>query len=72
MVIWMNLICNPSALRGWASKGLLPPSEVAGSDGAPTEGEQEGESPAFRAGKGQRFPACEPRKGHSERSEARG
>jgi hypothetical protein len=34
------------------------------SGGAPIEGKQEGESPAFRAGKGQAFPACEPRKGH--------
>jgi hypothetical protein len=34
------------------------------SSGGPIEGKQEGESPAFRAGKGQAFPACEPRKGH--------
>jgi hypothetical protein len=34
------------------------------SSGGPLEGKQEGESPAFRAGKGQEFPACEPRKGH--------
>jgi len=32
--------------------------------GVPAEGKQEGESPAFRAGKGQEFPACESRKGH--------
>jgi len=29
---------------------------LAGEVGAPFEGEQEGESPAFRAGKGQGFP----------------
>jgi hypothetical protein len=34
------------------------------SSGGPIEGKQEGESPAFRAGEGQAFPACEPRKGH--------
>jgi hypothetical protein len=34
------------------------------SSGGPIEGKQEGESPAFRAGKGRKFPACEPRKGH--------
>ena len=34
------------------------------SSGGPIEGKQEGETPAFRAGKGQEFPACEPRKGH--------
>jgi hypothetical protein len=39
-------------------------NEFGGSGGAPTEGEQGGESPAFRAGKGQVFPHCEPRKGH--------
>jgi hypothetical protein len=56
----------------WASEGPLSPSEIAGSGGVPTEAEQEGESPAFRAGKGQVFPICEPRKGHRESSEARG
>jgi hypothetical protein len=34
------------------------------SSGGPLEGNQEEESPAFRAGKGQEFSACEPRKGH--------
>ena len=34
------------------------------SSGGPIEGKQEGESPAFRAAKGQEFPACEPREGH--------
>jgi len=34
------------------------------SSGGPIEGKQERESPAFRAGKGQEFPTCEPRKGH--------
>ena len=34
------------------------------SSGGPIEGKQEGESPAFRAGKGHKFPTCEPRKGH--------
>jgi hypothetical protein len=36
------------------------------------EGEQEGESPAFRAGKGQTFLTCEPREGHRESIEAKG
>ena len=35
------------------------------SSGGPLEGKQEGGPPvADRAGKGQEFPACEPRKGH--------
>ena len=35
------------------------------SSGEPVEGKQEGGPPlADRAGKGQEFPACEPRKGH--------
>ena len=38
----------------------------------PPEGEQEGESPAFRAGKGQAFLACEPREGHRESMGAKG
>jgi hypothetical protein len=50
----------------------MSPSEIAGSGGVPTEVKQEGESPAFRAGKGQVFPTCNPRKGHRESSEARG
>jgi hypothetical protein len=50
----------------------LSPSEIAGSGGVPTEGEQKGESPALRAEKGQAFPICEHRKGHRESSEARG
>ncbi|UCG63871.1 MAG: hypothetical protein JSW12_14540 [Deltaproteobacteria bacterium] len=36
------------------------------------EGEQEGESPAFRAGKGQAFLTCEPREGHRESIGAKG
>jgi len=36
------------------------------------EGEQEGENPAFRAGKGQTFPTCEPREGHRESIGAKG
>ena len=32
--------------------------------GGPIEGEQEGESGAFRAPKGEEFPTCEPRMGH--------
>ena len=36
------------------------------------EGEQEGESPAFRAGKGQAFPTCERREGHRESIGAQG
>jgi len=36
------------------------------------EGEREGENPAFRAGKGQAFPTCEPRKGHRESIGAKG
>jgi hypothetical protein len=39
--------------------GPFAPSEIAGSGGVPTEVKQEGESPAFRAGKGQVFPTCE-------------
>ena len=42
------------------------------SSGGPIEGKQEGESPAFRAGKGRKFPACEPRKGHCGSVGARG
>ncbi len=38
----------------------------------PIEGEQEGENPAFRAGKGQVFPACEPREGQRESKGAKG
>jgi hypothetical protein len=40
--------------------------------GYPPEGEQEGESPAFRAGKGQVFLTCEPREGHRESIGAKG
>ena len=47
-------------------------SDIRGSGGAPPEGEQEGESPAFRAGKGQAFPTCEPREGHRESIGAKG
>ena len=36
------------------------------------EGEQEGENPAFRAGKGQEFLTCEPREGHRESMGAKG
>ncbi len=39
-------------------------SDISGSGGAAIEREQEGESLAFRAGKGQVFPTCEPRLGH--------
>jgi hypothetical protein len=52
--------------------GPLVPERNCWSGGVPTEGEQKGESPAFRAGKGQAFPIFEPRKGHRESSEARG
>jgi hypothetical protein len=34
--------------------------DVCGSVGVPIAGEQEGENPAFRAGKGRAFPTCEP------------
>jgi hypothetical protein len=47
-------------------------SDICGSGGAPLEGEQEGESPAFRAGKGQAFLTCEPREGHRESVGAKG
>ena len=47
-------------------------SDIRGSGGAPPEGEQEGESPAFRAGKGQAFLTCEPREGHRESIGAKG
>ncbi len=40
--------------------------------GVPIEGEQEGEGQPFRGWKGQVFPACEPRKGHFESTEAKG
>ncbi len=40
---------------------LLFLSDVSGSGGVPIDGEQEGEGPAFRAGKGQAFPTGEPR-----------
>jgi hypothetical protein len=36
------------------------------------EGEQEGESPSFRAGKGQEFLTCESREGHRESIGAKG
>jgi len=36
------------------------------------ESEQEGESPAFRAGKGQALLTCEPREGHRESMGAKG
>ncbi len=32
--------------------------DVCGTVGGPIEGEQKGENPAFRAGKGQEFPTC--------------
>jgi len=38
----------------------------------PIEGEQEGENSAFRAGKGQVFPACEPQGGQRESKGAKG
>ncbi len=47
-------------------------SDISGSGGASIEGEQEGESPAFRAGKEQVFPTCEPRLGHRESVGAKG
>jgi hypothetical protein len=47
-------------------------SDIRGSGGAPPEGEQEGESPAFRAGKGQAFLTREPREGHRESIGAKG
>jgi len=37
---------------------------LAGEVGHPSRVSRKGESPAFRAGKGQGFPTCEPRKGH--------
>ena len=40
----------------WASEDPLSLSEIDGSGGVPTDVKQEGESPAFRAGKGQVFP----------------
>jgi hypothetical protein len=46
-------------------------NEFGGSGGAPTEGEQGGESPPFRAGKGQVFPPWEPREGHREALEVK-
>ncbi len=46
--------------------------DVCGSVGGPIEGEQEGENPAFRAGKGQEFPTCEPREGQRESKGAKG
>jgi hypothetical protein len=48
----------PSVTGG---ESRVPERLVPVSGGAPNEGSQEGESPAFRAGKGQEFPACEPR-----------
>jgi len=43
------------------------------SSGGPLEGKQEGGPPvADRAGKGQEFPACEPRKGHCGNVGAKG
>jgi len=43
------------------------------SSGGPIEGKQEGGPPvADRAGKGHKFPACEPRKGHCGSVGARG
>jgi hypothetical protein len=60
--------CSPSEL---GKKNLVFLSEFGGSGGAPTEGEQGGESPAFRAGKGQLFPRCEPRKGRREALEVK-
>ena len=38
----------------------------------PIEGEQEGESGAFRAPKGEEFPTCEPREGHCGNVGAKG
>jgi len=46
-------------------------SETCWSSGVPIEDEQEGESPPFRGGKGQTFPACEPRKGRCASREAK-
>ena len=42
-------------------RGPLVSERHCGSGGAPIEDEQEGESPAFRAGKGKEFPTCESR-----------
>ena len=47
-------------------------SEICWRSGAPIEGEREGESRSFRDRKGKVFPAREPRKGHSESTEAKG
>jgi len=53
----------------------LSPSEIAGSGGVPTEGEQKWESPAFRAGKGQAFPtvrlSARPKPANTERVTAK-
>ncbi len=46
--------------------------DVCGSVGGPIEGGQEGENPAFRAGKGQEFPTCAPRGGQRESKGAKG
>ena len=47
-------------------------SKICWWSGVPIEGEREGESRSFRDRKGQVFPAREPRKGHSESTEAKG
>ena len=54
----------------WGFFGTV--SDISGSGGVPIDGEQEGEGPAFRAGKGQVFPTCEPRLGHRESMGAKG
>ncbi len=46
--------------------------DVCGSVGVPIEDEQEGENPAFRAGKGQVFPTCESGEGQRESKGAKG
>ena len=63
--------CHHKRLFSVNRQKLLFSSEVGGSGWAPIEGEQVGESPAFRAGKGQVFPTCEPRGGNREGLEAR-
>jgi len=47
-------------------------SVICWRSGVPIEGEQGGEDRPFRGRKGKVFPACEPRKGHFESTEAKG
>ncbi len=57
-----SVTCGDSSVL-WT---LMSLRDVCGSVGAPIEGEQEGENPAFRAGKGQEFPTCEAQRGQRE------